>query len=372
VAGETTNGIAAAWFATVDVNGNPSTQTRLQPLVMGHSCGAVGVTNSGRIIGSCDRASGIGTAVYWDSGALTAAPTELLPLPGLLGLGADLSSTARRYNQAGAVVGQSLADKTSTAVLWPPGSASPVQVSARNDDCVAVDIMEQTGAGNPTILLNCPYVGLDASLRGTIVPKVAKPTGLLGGYVMTPLIKNSTATFCVAQSMNAASRIVGSCRLPVAPFAVAATWNSPSVEATVINLRDANGVVRESASAALNDLEHMIITYETDDGRSNAGFIDLSATPVTFKPIPPLHAGTNVRVTGLGQNDLVLVLALNSSEHAQAAVWNPASPSVLASVPLYGGGQSNMVSILSNSGFYAVGAAVDSDHVADAVVATLP
>jgi len=372
IAGESTNGLAAAWYATTGTSGTPGAQIRLQPLVSGHSCTAAGVTMSGRIIGSCDRASGVSTGVHWTDSALSAPPVELSPLPGLLGLGADISTAATGYNQFGSVIGQSFADKASTAVVWPRGSGTPVQVSTRNDDCIATDVMEQSAAGNPTILLNCPYVGLDASLRNTVVPQLATPTGLLGAYVMTPLAKNSSATDCVAQSINATSRIAGSCRLPVAPFVVAATWASPSGAAAIINVRDANNLVLASASEGLNDLGHMVISYETADGRSNAGFIDLSVSPATFKRLPPLHPGTNVKIAGLGENDLVLVLGLNDGEHAQAAVWNPVSPSVLTPVPVYGGGTGNAVSTMSKGGSYAVGAAVDSSHVVNAVVATLP
>lgn len=372
IAGESTNGLAVAWFATTGTNGNPGAQTRLPPLVSGRSCTAVGITNSGRVIGSCDRANSVSTAVYWNSAVPLTAPVELSPLPGLLGLGADLSTMATGYNQAGAVIGQSFSDTTSTAVLWTAGSGAPVQVSARGDNCLAADIMEQVGSGRPTILLNCPYVGLEASLRQTIVPKMATPTGLLGAYVVAPLAKNETATYCVAQSINSGLRIAGTCYLPLTPFEVAATWNSPSAAATVINLRDANLIVRKSSSVALNDLGHLAIRYETDDGRSNAGFIDLSANPVTFKQVPPLHAGTGVSVIGLGENDLVLVSGINDDEQGQAAVWNPTSLGVVTPVPLYGGGPRNALSSMSSGGFYAVGAAVDSNHVVNAVQATLP
>lgn len=363
-----TNGPTVAWIAVT------GTEVSLAPLVAGQSCSASGITNGGRIAGACVDASSVGFAVSWSASSPATTPAKLAPLPGLLGLGllADVSSAATAYNQFGAIAGQSIAGNgASTAVVWPAGSSTPVQVSTRGDNCAAVDVQAQAVAGNPTVLLDCP------SGSGTVVPRIATPTGLLGAYVTSDLAKFSTATFCVAGSINVPSQVVGQCVFAAPPFARAAVWFSTTSSAAVLSLPNFPGdtVGQASTGLALNDAGHMVFQYRTSDGRSNAGYINLaSGTPNFNVPIslPALHPGTNVVATGLGANDLVLVMGVNDDEHGQAAVWNPAFPSVLTPVPLLGGGTGNAVATMSSSGSYAVGVAVDSSHVANAVLATLP
>ncbi|APG03781.1 hypothetical protein BJI69_07560 [Luteibacter rhizovicinus DSM 16549] len=362
-----TNGPTVAWIAVAGA------EVSLAPLVAGHSCSASGITNGGRIAGACADANSVGFAVSWSASSPATTPVKLAPLPGLLGTGllADVSSVATAYNQFGAIAGQSIAGNgTSTAVVWPAGSGTPVPVSARGDNCAAVDVRAQTVAGNPTVLLNCP------SGSGTVVSRIAT-LNAFGVYVTSDLAKFSTATYCVAGPINASSQVVGKCVFPAPPFARAAVWFSTASSAAVLSLPNFPGdtVGQASTGLALNDGHHMVFRYRTSDGRSNAGYINLaSGTPDFNVPIdlPALHPGTNVVATGLGANDLVLVMGVNDDEHGQAAVWDPATPTVLTPVPLYGGGTGNAVTSMSSSGSYAVGVAVDSGHVANAVVVTLP
>jgi hypothetical protein len=363
-----TNGPTVAWVAVA------GTEVSLPSLVTGGSCSASGITNGGRIIGACADLNRIAFAVSWSAISPSIAPAKLTPLPGLLGLGilADIRSAATAYNQFGAIAGTSIAGNgVRTAVVWPAGSSAPVQASARGDNCTAVDVQVQTVAGNPTILLDCP------SGSGAVVPRIATPTGLLGAYVTSDLIKFPTASYCEAGSINAFSEVVGACASPGPPFERAAVWASTTAAPSVLFLPNGpnDSVGKASTGLFLNDAGHLVYQYRTSDGRSNAGFINIVVgTPNYDVPMeaPTLSPQTNVIATGLGENDLVLVMGVNAGGHGQAAVWNLAFPTVLTPVPLDGGSTGNAVSIMSSSGYVAAGSEVDSNHVVDAVVATLP
>lgn len=356
-----TNGSLVAWVSVAGA------EISLAPLAATKGCDAGGSTNSGAVVGSCTDANGVAFAVRWNSASPTSAPVKLAPLPGLLGLGADVSTVAGAYNQFGYIAGQSVSGNgSSTAVLWSPGGGTAIQVSARGDNCAAVDVVDTVAVDQPAVLLNCP------SGTGTVTPKLATPTGLLGSYVTATLAKNGASTYCVAAAINTALQVLGSCVLPAAPFTRAAFWSTPSVAAVVLNLPNFTGdtVGKRNGGMFLNDLGHIIYWYQMADGRRNVGYSDPVHNIVL--PIPPLHVGATVMASGLGNNDLVVVAGENGSENTQAAIFNPASPAVVTPVPLFGGGAHSVLSAISRSGSYAVGVADDSNHDANAVMTTLP
>lgn len=355
-----TNGSLVAWVSTA------GSEIALPPLATGKGCAAEGIANNGRVIGSCSDSGGVVFAVAWSSTSPGTSPTKLAPLSGLLGLGADVSTSVGAYNQSGFVAGQSMGGNgNSTAVLWLPGSGTAVQVSGRGDNCEVADVANSAGGGNPAVLLNCP------SGTGAVTPKVAT-TGPLGIYVTHDLLKRSGSSYCVGTAINSSIQIIGTCVFPTAPFGRAAFWGNPAVTASVLDLPDFSGdtVGKRSAGLFLNDLGHLVYRYQMSDGRQNDGFSD----PVNniVLSIPPLHTDATVVATGLGDNDLVVVAGDNGSENTQAAVFNPNSPLVVTPVPFFGGGAKSLLVTVSKGGTYAVGVAEDSNHDANAVWTTLP
>jgi hypothetical protein len=356
-----TNGSLVAWVSTA------GSQISLPPLTTGKGCGAGGIANSGVVIGSCLDAGSVPFAVTWSSTSPGTSPIKLAPLPGLLGLGADVSTSVGAYSQSGFVAGQSVGGNgNSTAVLWLPGSGTPVQVSGRGDNCAVVDVANSSSGVNPVVLLNCP------SGTGAVTPKVATPTGLLGTYVVAALAKNSGSSYCAGTAINTSLQVIGTCVFSAAPFGRAAFWANPSATARVLNLPNFSGdsVGKRSAGMFLNDLGHLVYRYQMSDGRQNDGFSDPVNNVVLS--IPPLHADATVVATALGDNDLVIVAGDNGSENTQAAIFNPASPLVVTPVPFFGGGAKSLLVTASKGGAYAVGTAEDGNHDANAVSTTLP
>lgn len=354
-------GPTVAWVA----NGSGG-EFSLAPLATGRSCAADGINNNGLVVGGCVDASGVGFAVTWTAPGTTVV--KLLPQPGLLGLGADVGTTPAAFNEHGDIAGSSISGaENSTSVIWKAGSTTPVTVSSPGDNCVPVDIAEPVGTANPEVVLDCP------NGAGVTKAVVATATGLLGAYAMTTLAPAPGASYCVAQSINASLRIMGTCVFPTAPTSRVAFWQSSSTTAVAPPITY-NGVAIKTAGAFLNDLGNIVFEYQTTDGKSNAAYmaINASGTVTALAALPALSPGTTVHATGFGANDLVVVLGHNAADHMQAAVWNPASPAVLSPVPLFGGGPSNALLAASKSGSYAVGVAEDSSHVADAVVTSLP
>lgn len=353
------NGPNIAWVASA---GN---EVSLAPLATGRSCSAAGINNNGLVVGDCMDAAGTGFAVTWTAPGTTVA--KLSPLTGLLGLIPDVSTVAAAYNQNGDVAGSSISGSgTSTAVIWKSGSATAVAISSPGDNCSPVDISEPVGASNPTVLLNCP--------NGTgAVKAVVASQGLLGLYQMATLTPAPGASYCVAQSINTSSRIMGSCVFATAPTSRVAFWQSPTSAAVAPPITN-GGVAIRTSGAFLNNVGNIVFCYQTADGKVNTAYMAITAngTVTTVAALPPLHAGTTVSATGFGDNDLVAVTGQNGSEHAQAAVWSPVSPGVLTAVPLSGGGATSELTSVSKSGSYAVGAADDSSHVENAVVTVLP
>lgn len=357
------NGSLVAWVSTA------GTEISLPALATGKGCEAGGITNSGSVVGSCTDASGVAFAVRWNSASPATPPVKLAPLPGLLGLGADVSTFAGAFNQSGVVAGQSVdGSGRSTAVVWPAGSGTPVRVSSAGDNCAVVDVADSAVGTNPAILLNCP------SGTGTVKPMVATLTGVLGTYATAALTKSASSTYCFATAINSALQILGTCVLPVAPFSRLAFWASPTATPRVLNLPNFTGdtVGKRNGGKFLNSLGHVVYGYQMSDGRRGDGFGDAASNIFIGNAIPPIHAGSTVTATGLGDNDLVVVVGENSSENTQAAIFNPASPAVVTPVPFFGGGAYAVLGAVSKNGTYAVGMAEDSNHDANAVVTTLP
>lgn len=360
-----TNGPIVAWVSAVGGNEMP-----LAPLATGHSCVAQGITQGKKVVGHCDDASLMNFTVVWNAASPTSPPVKLVPLAGLLGLlpPPDVGTSATGYNQFGSVVGESVAGNGDfTAVVWTAGSGTPVQVSSRGDNCRAVDVQSQTATGNPIVLLDCPSGGLTIS-------KIATPTGLLGAYVAAPLPLATRASDCIVTSINATGQILGTCEfsdLTKDPFSRAVLWLTPTSTPITLNLPNSAGdlIGKASAGVAENDAGDFIFQYRTSDGRTNAGYLDLSGNAAFF--LPSLQAGTNVAAIGLSETGVVLGEATNATEHGQPVTWSVGSLS-LSTVPLFDGSLGGVATAISPNGGFTVGSTIDSSHVEDAIEETLP
>lgn len=335
------------------------TEVVLPVLAAGQGCVAVSVVNNGIIAGDCMDAAGKPFAVRWSAGTPGAAPIKLNPLPGLLGIGADVASVVTGYNQPGAVIGQSISASgaaNSTAVIWQAGSTTATPVSAANDNCAATDVSDSLAGGLPVVVLNCP------NSLGTNTAKVGRATGLAGAYVMSNLPVPAGYNYCSVSMTNAAQQFIGTCHTPGPDLPKSAFWPSYTAAPLLTTGSLRNG------GMYLNDSGHAVIGYQTSNGQGGVAFWIPSTGALTV--IAPLPGGTHVSAQGLGNNDIVILDSDISSENVEAALWTPAGGTVAAGFE--GGGQSSNFSSISKSGNFGVGSAINSTHNTDAVRTVLP
>lgn len=310
------SGAEVPWIALT-----AGTQTPLSTLAGGQPCSTNGIANNGVIIGSCTSASGNAFAVIWSASAPDHAPIALSPLPGLLGLLPDVSTGATGYNQVGAVMGVSInAAGVGTAVLWPNGNSTPIMVSSEGDSCVPADVND-TSSFAPPVALDC------SNAAGTMTAKIARPTGLLGSYVATPLPIPSGSTYCTVSAINNNNQALGTCHNPAPDVPRAAFWPTFSSQPTTLNALSGNP---RNVGMFLNNQGHVVFGYQDADGHGNVGFWNPSTNITTL--IPPLTGGKQTSATAFGDNDLVLLVSENSAENGQAAEWTPSGGTVSSPV----------------------------------------
>jgi hypothetical protein len=344
-------GPSVAWVAPT-----LGTEIPLPPLTSGQSCRALDIDNAGVITGVCLDADNVAFAVTWNAGAPSSPPVFLDPLPGFLGLAADVRTTPTADNQAGAVAGESIsAAGNLTAVLWPAGSGSPIAVSSPGDNCIAADV-NTPASGAPSVALNCP------NAAGTVTAKIVT-SGLLG-YAASPLPIPSGATYCSVTEINNAQQAVGTCHFPAPDTPTTAYWVNCASSPTLITLAGSP----RNGGEFINNLGHVVFDYQDASGQVNSGFWNPTTGSVTL--IPPLSGGVQAVAAGLSDNDTVLVNSEDSAENVESATWTPSASTV--AVGFYGGGQVSALGAISQSGAFAGGGAEDSSQNHDAVVTSLP
>lgn len=348
---------ADAWVAET-----PGTETVLPSLASGQPCSAVNITNAGIITGACANANNVSFGVTWNATSPGSAPLQLNPIPGLLGLLADVSTTASAYDQAGNVVGESISGSgNGTTVLWPTGSGTPIAVSNRGDNCSPIDVNNTLVGGQPTVVLNCP------NSNGTTTADVAQATGLLGTYAMTALPIPTGSTHCVVSAINDSAQIIGTCHFPAPDIPVATFWANPtstpvmlSSSTLPVHTRTAGGLINRSGLA--------IVVYQNTSGKSESAYWDTNSGTVTL--IAPLQGGSTTFVTGLADNGTAALVSEDSNENGEAAFSTPSGGTNAAG--FFGGGQESSFGAISPSGSVAVGQAEDSSENSNAVTATIP
>lgn len=345
-------GALRAWVAPA-----VGAETTLQPLMSGQSCAATGIANNGAIIGTCRNGSNVRHAVTWQASAPMSAPLRLLPLPGLLGLLADIRTSATAYNQLGAVAGSSFnSTGDTTAVMWAAGDDTAVQVSSRGDNCNAVDLSEYTTAGRPAVALNCP------NASGTLTGKVAQATGLLNAYVVTNLPMPAGGTYCTVSSINSSLQALGTCHFAAPDVPRVAFWSSPSATPTTL----VNSA--RSRAVALNNLGHAVLTFQDAEGNRESAFWDPGTG--SFTVIPPLPGGARSEVMDLADNDFAILNSENEDQNVEGAFWR--SSTGTTSVGFFEDGEESMLHVVSTNGLFAAGEALDEDDDRNAVVTALP
>jgi hypothetical protein len=341
-----------AWMAST-----VGTQISLPALASGQNCSAGGITDSGTILGACRSSSNVRHAVTWQSSSPTTAPVRLLPLPGLLGLLADVRTEPASFNGQGDVGGLSIgADGDRTAVVWLSGSANAIAVSTRGDNCAPMDVSESTVNSRPAVALSCP------NSAGTYTAKVAQATGLLNAYVATALAVPAGSSYCSLTAINSAMQILGTCHSASPDMPRVAFWNSPSASPVVLS----NSA--RSQAIALNNGGNAIISFQDADGNEEAAFWNPGTG--TFTVVAPIAGGTRNDAIDIADNDFVIVNSENNDQNDEAALWRSSTGTV--GVGFYDNGEESFFTAVSTNGQYAVGGALDSNDDESAVITTLP
>ncbi|MGN6321208.1 MAG: hypothetical protein ACTHNE_05760 [Dyella sp.] len=321
----------------------------LAPLASGQSCSAAGVTDGNVVIGSCLDANNASFAVTWPVSSPNSI-TVLQSLPGLLGLGADVSTGATSFDQNGVIGGESVsATGNSTAVIWLNGSSTAVAVSNRNDNCGIADINNSNVNGAPSVALDCP------NASGTTTAYIAQVTGgllgtgLLGAYAKTPLPVPSGSSNCVVVAVNDNVQALGTCYFP-GGSPQAAFW--PSVSSAPI-LLSGGGLPdgTRTAGAFLNNNDDVVVQYQDTSGKTQSAFWDTNAALLYL--ILPVSGGTRTAATGLADNGTVILNSEDGNQQVQGTKWTVGSGTVAYGD--YGGGLESVTTSISQSGNYTAG-----------------
>lgn len=342
-------------FDEIIINGSGQV---IAPLVANHSCVSGGVSNSGVIIRQCNDVNNRSQAVVSLVSAPAANPTQLNPLPILSGLSLtpDVSSAPTAYSQTGHVVGISMsADAKSTAVLWLSGTATPVIVSNKNDNCVPIGVTDTPASTRPVVLLDCPE-------NGYAVGKVATATGLLGAYVETALANPANATNCVAIDINNLNHVLGTCIINTEQ-SEAAFWVSAATAPTTTTGTTRNGGVD------LNDNDHAVGGYQAPNGESGGYF--WNPTTGALNLLNPVSGGNHLSPVCIGDNDVIAAVSDDSNGNSQAAHYLSGSSTATADGFADGGHQSGFTAC-SKSGHTFVGVIESGTHHPEGVEIHIP
>jgi hypothetical protein len=141
--------------------------------------------------------------VFWISRTPTSAPTLLQPMS-LLGLDADVQTSATGYDTAGVIVGVSINNTgTETPVVWSsagvPTALQPPLLSV-NTNCAPADLND---AATPSIIGNCDNSGTGGGNKAVLWASASS------AYTVLPV--PTFATYCSADAINLSGQIMGEC-----------------------------------------------------------------------------------------------------------------------------------------------------------------
>lgn len=345
------------WVANVTTAGP---QQPLASMVTDQPCWVMGAANSGTLAGACEDNNSDFFAVVWTATAPGTVPLKLNPLPGgllppLIGPYPDQSTSLRAFSQQGDILGESMnAKNIATVVLYGAGSATPIQVSNRGDNCVGVDMINR-GA---SIVMNCP--------RSPDVPTgtFAQVSG--SSYSITTLPIPSGATNCTVSAINNQQQIVGNCMYPNSTTNVrkAAYWATPTSAPQLLTLSSGS----KSRARSINNNGLVLVVSQDTNGKPQYQIWQPSSSSTTIIPPP----ATNAWITGamLADSNTVVLNSLNANQHLQAYTWSTTNGTQL--VPPINGGMINSFTSISQNGAFAGGDNIDGTQDVSAVATTLP
>ncbi|MFM0286910.1 hypothetical protein [Paraburkholderia megapolitana] len=198
--------VADASTAYVVLSGNPAQLAPLSGTPGGAPCHVLMINNAQlgheTVAGWCQDANLVKQGVVWSS-ASPGSPVQLLPLGGLLGLGAAVRTEVTGVSVQGTVIGSSIdANSTGTPVYWAAGSgtanALAVPLLAQQTNCVASYI---SNAATPSVVGYCP--GANGKASAVLWANVSS------AYSTLPVPNG--ASYCVAQQINVNGLILGNC-----------------------------------------------------------------------------------------------------------------------------------------------------------------
>lgn len=339
-------------------------QQVLPPLVTDQPCDVGAITNSGVLVGSCSDASNHNFAVTWSAAAPAAAPTKLGPLPATLLIPllrpADVWTVATSRNQQGAVLGWSVSAKGEfTVVLYRPGVATPERISGWGDMCTGTVVNNALINGYPSILMNCPS-------NGKIVARVAQRG--TGGYTITDLPVASGASYCLAVDMNDQNQAVGTCIYPHSATngSKTAFWPTPSSAPRLLTLP----LNAQNSGLGVNNAGHVLARGMAPTGFTTDFFWADTSSSFTVQPIAFLPGSVHTRAFSLTENDTVAMDCTNSNKYPTACTWDPTNGT--HAIPPINGGVQSMLNGISYSGTFVSGVSTDALQNDVAVMADLP
>ena len=352
---------ANAWFAPIPAG----PQQVLLALITGQPCSVGAIANNGWIVGLCAKAGNVAFAVFWNAASPGSPPIAMNALPGTLLFPllrpADKQTVPTAQNKNGVVAAQSLsANGDATVVVYTAGSATPQRVSGWGDNCMAVDLTETLTNGWPVILMNCP------GSNGTPEITVASWSG--GGFAQVTPPLPPGASYCEAVDMNDAGQFVGTCRFPGASPDTLQTayWASASSTPSLLTMP----LNAQNVAVAINKPGHVVAYGRDPSGRLTLLFWLTPTNPFTVQSIPPLPGSDQVSFAGFGDNDIVAMTCVNSSQYPTACYWRPLGGTV--AIPALSGGLKSTLNGISPSGSIVSGAATDAAKKLNAVAANLP
>ncbi len=288
--------VADASTAYMVLSGSTAQLSPLSSTPGGVPCSATAINNAQAghetIIGRCNDGNNVSQAVAWSSSA-PSSPLQLMPVSGLLGIGAGVRTRAVDVSAQGTVIGSSFdASGSSVPVYWNPGSgtanALPIPLLAQQMNCAPTSI---NNTASPSIVGNCPAAnGKSAAVLWNSVSSA---------YATLPV--PSGASYCDADQVNAKGQILGNCRYGTDTYR-AVVWGAGGTGPSVLMTVNGNSAQR-SIGAHLNDTGMVAVDYLAQGAQ--AGFYEPAlwnpagsdASAITL-PSGAIH-GT---VLGLGNN----------------------------------------------------------------------
>lgn len=290
----------------------------LPGLAAGKSCSVYDLNNAGASSGSCEDANGEQRAVRWTASGTVQA---LDPIPGLLGLLADIAADAGRINQNGAIAGTSTSDQGNVSgVVWLAGQTTPQELPMGGllgigaVGCAPSDLNDLAAGANggPVVSGTCD-LQQNGTLRAVAVRWKRNGAGNYAITALQPLFPNEG---CTTTDINNNGDIVGACSDPNGDTQ-AVRWlaggTAPETIETIL------GAVHSTA-ASINSQGLVAGTYQTLTGFAHGFLWDPNND--TFEDVPPLPGANSNRAVDLNDNNTIVGTSQTADGHVHAFTWH--------------------------------------------------